>query len=105
MALPLFTLICVVNPRMVVSPAPLTSQSVDGLPGRQFSATIAFGGAEHAARAAAVVKLQLTLLASALPARSLMRGSVDPPMRRTLKTDDAGKVMDGVKVAVRSVGL
>ena len=39
---------------------------------------------------AAVVKLQETSAASALPARSLMRGSVAPPCRRAVKTVSAG---------------
>ncbi len=104
-ALPLFTLICVEKPRIDVSPAPLTSQSVDGLPARQFSATIGFAGEVQADAAAAVVNVQVTLPASAFPATSLMRGSVAPPTRSTLNVDDAGRVIDGVKVAVRLVLL
>ena len=103
--LPLFTLIWVPNPRIVVSPAPLTSQSVDGLPGRQFSATIAFAGVVHADAPAAVVKLHDTVLAIAVPVASLIRGSVDPPRSRTLNVDPAGKAKDGVNVAVRVVPL
>ncbi len=84
---------------MVVSPAPLTSQSVDGLPVRQFSATIALGGDRQAADAG-VLKVHVTLAASALPARSLMRGSVVPPARVTLYVVDPGSVVAGVNVTV-----
>jgi hypothetical protein len=42
--LPRFTLMSVAKPWIVASPAPLMSHSEDGLPARQFSATIAFGG-------------------------------------------------------------
>src|SRR3954467_8229786 len=47
MVLPLLTLMSVAKPWMVESPLPLTSHSVLGLPGRQFSATMAFAGASQ----------------------------------------------------------
>src|SRR5882724_1465268 len=41
----------VANPRMFGEPAPSIYQALTGLPGRQFSASIAFLGAEHVANA------------------------------------------------------
>jgi hypothetical protein len=52
MALPRLTLISVANPWMVVSPAPLISHSLEGLPGRQFSATIGLAGVSHGPKGA-----------------------------------------------------
>ena len=74
---PRFALICVAKPWIVESPAPLMSHSLDELPGRQFSATIGLGELQGLT---AVVKDQLTVATSALPARSLIRGSVPPPL-------------------------
>src|SRR6267143_1187576 len=37
----------VAKPWMLASPAPMMSHSVEGFPGRQFSATIAFAGERH----------------------------------------------------------
>ncbi len=45
---PRLTLMSVAKPWMLESPAPVMSHSLAGLPGRQFSATIAFAGAAHA---------------------------------------------------------
>ena len=39
---------------MLASPAPVTSHSEDGLPGRQFSATLALAGLSHGPGAAVV---------------------------------------------------
>src|SRR6185436_17343976 len=44
---PTLALMSVANPWIFTSPEPLTSHSVDGFPGRQFSATIRFAGRLH----------------------------------------------------------
>src|SRR3954452_11239548 len=77
---PRSTLRSVAKPWIDASPAPLTSHSLAGFPGRQFSATMGFGGdAQMFDTAWPVVNDHVTFAASALPAVSLMRGSVVPP--------------------------
>src|SRR5262245_46750467 len=82
---------------MLVSPAPATSHSLAGLPVRQFSAVIAL--AAQGPPAAAVVNDQLSLAAKALPARSLMRGSVAPPRAVTVYTLEFVSALFGTRVA------
>ena len=53
------------KPWIVESPAPEMSHSDAGFPGRQFSATIEFGGELQVVDR--VVKVQMKLVASALP--------------------------------------
>ncbi len=77
---PRLTLMSVAKPWMLASPMPETSHSLAGLPARQFSATTALAGAPQVPPIPPVVKLTLTSAASALPAKSLMRGSAAPPL-------------------------
>src|SRR4051812_3951927 len=44
---PTFALMSVVKPWIVASPEPSTSQTLDGVPGLEFSQTIGFVGAAH----------------------------------------------------------
>ena len=56
---PWSTLISVANPWIDGSPTPVMSHSEAGLPGKQFSATIAFGALVHALAVASTVNDQL----------------------------------------------
>jgi hypothetical protein len=81
------------------------SHSLSDCPARQFSATIAFGGAAQTPPGTWVVKDHATLAASGLPARSLMRGSVAPPLTVAVSVAVPGSVALGVSVAVRVPAL
>ena len=56
---PRFTLMSVAKPWMLGSPLPEMSHSLAGLPARQFSATIGFGGVLHPPVPPPVVKDQI----------------------------------------------
>src|SRR5262245_15556889 len=71
--LPRLTLMSVANPWMLESPAPLTSHCEEGLPGRQFSASMALAGDAHEATAAGVRASKRKVIESNTPSHPWRR--------------------------------
>src|SRR5438046_1137526 len=72
---PLFTLMSVANPWMLGSPAPLTSHSLAGLPGLEFSHAIGFvmGGPQAPCARASDAKTSAKTAAMRAPYHTLVR--------------------------------
>src|SRR5205814_6639975 len=102
---PLLTLISDPKPWIDASPAPLMSHSLDGFPVRQFSATVAFGGDAQTPEGPAVVNDDATFTAKALPATSLIRGSLAPPTSVAVYVVPATSGALGTNVAVIAAAL